>query len=558
MASDEKVEIGVSVKRDGDGVKQAQKDIEDVGKSAEEAGQKAKKASFDFKEFAQNAGLGATALLTAAGGIVTASVKAAGAYEQSQVAFKTLLGDSKKAQDAIKEIENMAKATPFNLPDLIKANQLLLSAGVKADDARSDIKNLGDAISATGGSTPELMRLTANLQQIKAVGKATAMDIRQFGMAGIDIYTMLADTMGLSVDQVKDMDIGYTQLSEAFAKAAGEGGRFHNAMADQAGTLQGLISNVQDAIGIGLKDIAVNSGLFDVVKSATQGVLDTLNLLVPKLTEFFTWIGSSNTALAVLGGLLTGLATAVFVGFLVAFGPIILATLAFAAAGALVGLVLSYLWPTIQTVTTFLREHGEVMAGLVGFITVLAIPSLLNLIKTFVSYGVTLFTKVIPAIVATGLAHLPLILVAGAVALAVGLLYKAWSENWNNIRYKTEVVINWIIGKINALIEAINQLGLINVAGVKLFDIPKLNAVSIANKDGGGGAPQAGEAGFIGPVQNSATTDFGSLLGKYQSMMTPQMSSLGVGTTVTQYNTINTPTDYTQMFRDISAAAQAK
>lgn len=558
MASDEKVEIGVSVKRDGDGAKQAQKDIEDVGKSAEEAGAKAKKASFDFKEFAQNAGLGATALLTAAGGIVTASVKAAGAYEQSQVAFKTLLGDSKKAGDAIKEIENMAKATPFNLPDLIKANQLLLSAGVKADDARNDIKNLGDAISATGGSTPELMRLTANLQQIKAVGKATAMDIRQFGMAGIDIYTMLADTMGLNVDQVKDMDIGYTQLSEAFAKASAEGGRFHGAMADQAGTLQGLISNVQDAIGIGLKDIAVNSGLFDTVKSATQGVLDTLNLLVPKLTEFFTWIGSSNTALAVLGGLLTGLATAVFVGFLVAFGPIILATLAFAAAGALVGLVLSYLWPTIQTVTTFLREHGEVMAGLVGFITVLAIPSLLNLTKTFLAYGVTLFTKVIPAIAATMLAHLPLILVAGAVALAVGLLYKAWSENWNNIRYKTEVVINWIIGKINALIEAINQLGLINVAGVKLFDIPKLNAVSIANKDGGGGAPQAGDAGFIGPVQNSATTDFGSLLGKYQSMATPQMSSPGAGATVTQYNTINTPVDYTQMFRDISAAAQSK
>lgn len=561
--ADDRVEIGVSIKRDAQGAKDAQKDVENLGKATEDTGNKAKEASFNFKEFAKNAGLGATAVLTAAGGLATAAVKAAGQYEQSQIAFKTLLGDSKKATDAIHEIENMAKATPFNLPDLIKANQLLISAGVNTSQARDDIRNLGDAISATGGSTPELMRLTANLQQIKAVGKATAMDIRQFGMAGIDIYTMLADTMGLNVDQVKDMDIGYTQLSEAFAKAAAEGGRFHGAMADQSASLQGIISNVQDAIGIGLKDIAVNSGLFDAVKQGAQGVLDTITALVPKITEFFQWISSNNTALSVLGGILFALATAAFVALLVALGPVITATAAVAGVGALLGLVYSALQPTIGAVTQYLKDHHEVVAGLTAFIGVLMIPTLVNLIKQLVAYAITLFTRVIPAIGATLLAHLPLILIAGAVALAVGLLWKAWQTNWNNIRYHTEQVVNWIIGKINALIDAINSLfGAYNefqrTIGGPTIEIGKIGAWSAPKPEQSTPAP--GDAGFIGPVQNSGlgNTDFGRLVSQFQGYAGQASSAAVAGPSVVQNNTINTPVDYTAMFRDIAAAAQAQ
>ena len=59
--------------------------------------------------------------------------------------------------------------------------------------------------------------MAANMQQIKTVGKATAMDIRQFGIAGINIYEMLHRSTGKSIEQVKEMDVSYEDLSKAMA-----------------------------------------------------------------------------------------------------------------------------------------------------------------------------------------------------------------------------------------------------------------------------------------------------------------------------------------------------
>ena len=54
---------------------------------------------------------------------------------------------------------------------------------------------------ATGGGNDELTRMASNLQQIKNAGKATAMDIRQFAYAGIDVYGILADYLGKTTEE---------------------------------------------------------------------------------------------------------------------------------------------------------------------------------------------------------------------------------------------------------------------------------------------------------------------------------------------------------------------
>lgn len=173
--------------------------------------------------------------------------------EKYETAFKTFLGSAEKAGEAIKNIKDDAKRTPFDTTSLVKANQMLISTGVDAKDAREDILALGEAIVATGGGNDELVRMASNLQQIKNAGKATAMDIRQFAYAGIDVYGILADYTGKSTKDVKKMDISYKDLTKALKKASSNGGKYFGAMANSSETLTGQVSalksEVQDMTG---------------------------------------------------------------------------------------------------------------------------------------------------------------------------------------------------------------------------------------------------------------------------------------------------------------------
>lgn len=250
------------------------------------------KVGESIADFGKQAAIMTAGVVAGIGAIGVKAVQMAGNFEQSEIAFTTLLKDRGKAIEAIKAIEQDAKSTPYNLPDLIKANQLLVSAGVNTEDARTQIKNLGNAIAATGGGTAELNRMAANLQQIKAVGKAAAIDVKQFAFAGINIYDMLAKSTGKNVAEIKEMDISYEMLTKAFADASAEGGMFEGAMQNQSKSLQGVISNIQDVIGITLKDIAVNSGLFDGIKNGAMGVLGVIEMAAPKIQRVFAVLGN--------------------------------------------------------------------------------------------------------------------------------------------------------------------------------------------------------------------------------------------------------------------------
>ena len=180
------------------------------------------------------------------GEIVKAGVAFNAKMEQYETGFKTLLGSAEEAQKVMSQIREDAARTPFDVDSLTQANQMLISAGISAEDARGDVLNLANAIAATGGGSAELSRMAANMQQVKNVGKATAMDIRQFAMAGINIYGLLADATGKSTEEVKEMEVSYDLLTKALANASKEGGMYAGAMEAQSQTLSGRISTLKD------------------------------------------------------------------------------------------------------------------------------------------------------------------------------------------------------------------------------------------------------------------------------------------------------------------------
>lgn len=214
--------------------------------------------------------------------------------EKYTTGFTNMLGSAQAAQEAMQAIQEDAARTPFDVASLTQANQLLISAGENAEYSRKVINALGDAVSATGGGNAELSRMAANLQQIANVGKAAAIDIKQFAYAGINIYQILADYTGKSVQEVQNMTISYDLLSQALIAASEEGGRYYNAMNTQSQTMNGRISTLKDNVSqlAGLMTGDLSSGIGVVI-----GHLNDMVVAAQEAYKEDGWKGLGNAIL---------------------------------------------------------------------------------------------------------------------------------------------------------------------------------------------------------------------------------------------------------------------
>lgn len=170
--------------------------------------------------------------------------------------------------------------------------------------------------------------------------------------------------------------------------------------------------------------------------------------------------------------------------------------------------------PTIESMWKWLNDNQAIVMGVAAAIGTLMIPALWSL-------GVTLFTVTIPAIIATITAMLPIILFAAAVGLAVYAFAKAWESNFLNIRGITESVVNFVIGKINSLIDKLNFL--IKVANkvsemlnldFRIGEIGKIGAVSF---DKTVGQPNFTPANFTPASFQPANASFSPVSGGGQN-----------------------------------------
>lgn len=237
-----------------------------------------------------------SAALAAAKSFIQSGIDYNAQIESYTVGFTNMLGSAEAAQQAMAKIQEDAARTPFNVEALTQANQLLISAGENAGYSEKVILALGNAVNAAGGGNAELSRMAQNLQQIANVGKAASIDIKQFAYAGINIYQVLADYTGKSVQEVQNMTISYDLLSQALIAASEEGGRYYGAMDTQSQTMNGRVSTLQDNV----KQLA---GLLTGDLSSGVGVvIGNLNDMLVAAQEAYKtdgWIG--------LAGAITGL-----------------------------------------------------------------------------------------------------------------------------------------------------------------------------------------------------------------------------------------------------------
>lgn len=240
----------------------------------------------------------ASAALGAAKGFIQSGIDYNAQIESYTVGFTNMLGSAEAAQQAIDKIQQDAARTPFSVEALTQANQLLIGAGENATYAEKTIMALGNAVSATGGSNAELSRMAANLQQIANVGKASAIDIKQFAYAGINIYGLLADYTGKTTAEVQKMTISYDLLTQALQAASEEGGRYYGSMDTQSQTMNGRVSTLKDNV----KQLA---GLMTGnLTSAVGKVIEKLNEMTVAAIDAYKqdgWWAMADAALSTVG-----------------------------------------------------------------------------------------------------------------------------------------------------------------------------------------------------------------------------------------------------------------
>ena len=221
-----------------------------------------------------------TAPITAVAGL---GLKYNAEIEKYASSFETFLGDVQEAEKAVNNIKKDASKTPFDVTSLVKANQMLVSTGENAEDARKVINALGDAVTATGGGNDELTRMASNLQQIKNAGKATSMDIRQFAYAGIDIYGILANYLGKTTQEIKGMEISYNDLSKALKRANGQGGKYYGAMEKSSKTLTGQVNQLK-------------AETMDMLGELTKSLMPVAKKVISKVKEVIKWFNDLSDA----------------------------------------------------------------------------------------------------------------------------------------------------------------------------------------------------------------------------------------------------------------------
>lgn len=247
---------------------------------------KIKNALFNIKTL-----IGVIAAGWAANQFVLNPINVADAYSSANISFSTLLGKD-QGQQMMDDLDQFAKATPFNTTNVIGNAQKMLAMGWDAENIIADMEIIGNAAAATGKLDTGLESIVRALSQIKTKGKLSTEELNQLAEAGIAAKAMLAEQLGYGTGDAgiaamtAELEDGKIASDKAIA-ALLEGMKKYDGMMDSMAneTAEGLMSQLKDVFNINIVR-KWGQGLQDGAKAGLGTVLDLLNDSEGALEDF--------------------------------------------------------------------------------------------------------------------------------------------------------------------------------------------------------------------------------------------------------------------------------
>lgn len=205
----------------------------------------------------------------------SAFLQPAANMEQTQTAFTTLLHSGNDATKMIKDLYQFGANTPFEFADLADTAKTLLAMGNNADSIMPLLTDIGETVSALGLNSGELNNIAFIFGQMGAAGRTTTGDLNQLAERGIPVWKYLAQSMGMTTEQVRNMvESGALSADDAIRMIRGGMQEFKGGMEAQSKTFNGLLSTLKDNATSAL--LAFSGPAFELAKKG----LEQLNKLV--------------------------------------------------------------------------------------------------------------------------------------------------------------------------------------------------------------------------------------------------------------------------------------
>ncbi len=220
------------------------------------------------------------------GKFVNQMMQVRGQFQQTEMAFKTMLQSEEKADELMKQMIHTAAITPFGVEDVTEGAKQLLAFNVAAEDVNKTLIGLGDVAAGMGLNLSDMVMLYGTTI---AKGKMDTMDMYQFLNRGIPIADELAKVMGLDLNnaigevskQIKAGKVTSDVFIQAMQNMTAEGSKFGGLMEEQSKTITGQISNIEDAI----------EQMFNELGRSQEGVINTGLDIVSTLVENWEKVG---------------------------------------------------------------------------------------------------------------------------------------------------------------------------------------------------------------------------------------------------------------------------
>lgn len=238
------------------------------------------------------------------------AVKVASTMEQLEISFEVMLGNAEKGTKMMKDLFQFAAKTPFEIKNIGPTAKQLLGMGIESNKLISTLRSLGNV---SAGLNVPLARLALNFGQVKAQGKLTGRELRDFAVAGVPLLDELSKITGRSKAEVTKMisagKIGFPLVEEAFRRMSSEGGRFANLMERMSDTMGGIFSNFLDNVYLVLG--ALGQEIIESLK--LKEAFKKLNDILASVLEKFQGLSASTKRFIIFTAL-----------FLIALGPVLM------------------------------------------------------------------------------------------------------------------------------------------------------------------------------------------------------------------------------------------
>lgn len=197
-------------------------------------------------------------LKTALGGLAVSALargllEVTKSYESLKASLVTATGSASGANIAFEKLKEFAKTTPFTLEGATQAYNRLASAGLTPTIEK--LRAFGDIASSISGKTI--------IDFVEAVADATQGQDKRLKEFGINM-TAMGDKMQIAFGKTKTIVENNAQAIEAALVSLAQT-RFGGAMALQAQTLGGALSNLEDSVSIFAYEIS-QGGLSEALR----------------------------------------------------------------------------------------------------------------------------------------------------------------------------------------------------------------------------------------------------------------------------------------------------